>query len=106
MEIRSIPAPILKAAGDILTPFVPELTPIGLVRAIRDFEPGEPIPLEPWWTTKKAAKFLTESHYTVIRRLKAGTLRGQKVGGKYLVDPASVRELLGIQEPQGEQANV
>jgi len=96
MEVRSMPQPILKAGVEILAPYVPQLTASGLVRALKAFEAGAPAPIEPWWPVQKTAEFLSETHWSTIRRLKSGALRGRRVGGKWLVDPASVRELLGI----------
>ncbi len=93
---RITPA-ILAAATGMLQPFVPELTPQGLLSALKSHEAGQPAtatadkPL----TRKEAAALLSVSLNSVNRYMNTGLLRRVKIGPRVVrIDPASVRELL------------
>lgn len=99
MQIRQRITPaILTAATGMLQPFVPDLTPQGLLSALKSHEAGQPAtatadkPL----TRKEAAALLSVSLNSVNRyMMNTGLLRRVKIGPRVVrIDPASVRELL------------
>ena len=98
MQIRQRITPaILAAASGMLQPFVPELTPQGLLAALKNHEAGHPAAAtaEKPLTRKEAAALLSVSLNSVNRYMNTGLLRRVKIGPRVVrIDPASVRELL------------
>ena len=98
MQIKQRITPaILAAATGMLQPFIPELTPQGLLAALKSHDAGQPaaaIPEKPL-SRKEAAALLAVSLNTVNRYMNTGLLRRIKIGPRVVrIDPASVRELL------------
>ncbi len=46
------------------------------------------------YTIEEAAEILPVCHQTIRRYLKNGRLRGQKIGGRWLINEESINELL------------
>lgn len=98
MQIKQkIPPAILAAATGMLQPFIPELTPQGLLAALKSHDAGQPAAAiaEKPLTRKEAAALLSVSLNSVNRYMNTGLLRRVKIGPRVVrIDPASVRELL------------
>lgn len=54
---------------------------------------------EQWVSTTKAASLLGVSRVTVFKRIKAGTLKAEKVGRNYLISVEEINSLLGKRGP-------
>lgn len=98
MEIRTKITPqVIAAATGLLQPFIPDLSPQGLVSALKEYNASKPKP-EPDnrpMTRQEAAELLkcsrnTISHYLSIGKLRKITLTARSCR----IDPASVRALL------------
>ncbi|WP_294508145.1 helix-turn-helix domain-containing protein [uncultured Victivallis sp.] len=98
MQIKQKITPaILAAATGMLQPFIPELTPQGLLAALKSHDAGQPAAsiAEKPLTRKEAAALLSVSLNSVNRYMNTGLLRRVKIGPRVVrIDPASVRELL------------
>lgn len=98
MQIKQRITPaILAAATGMLQPFVPDLTPQGLLVALKNHEAGQPAAAiaERPLTRKEAAALLSVSLNSVNRYMNTGLLRRVKIGPRVVrIDPASVRALL------------
>ncbi len=81
MKIANIPTNNLTAALAILGPYVPELSPTGLIQALRNHDPN-PRKSTPRLLTKyEVAEILGVSWFTVVNHAKAGKLPGKKLPG-------------------------
>lgn len=98
MQIKQRITPaILAAATGMLQPFVPDLTPQGLLAALKNHEAGQPAAaiVERPLTRKEAAALLAVSLNSVNRYMNTGLLRRVKIGARVVrIDPVSVRALL------------
>lgn len=98
MQIKQRITPaILAAATGMLQPFVPDLTPQGLLAALKNHEAGQPAAAiaERPLTRKEAAALLAVSLNSVNRYMNTGLLRRVKIGPRVVrIDPVSVRALL------------
>ena len=93
--IYSMPASITEAAVTLLQPFCPELSPSGLVGALKNLNAATKTPKMKPLTRRQVAEMLQISIASVNRRMKDGTLRAFKVGKRAVrIDPASVESLL------------
>lgn len=98
MDIKSTITPtILSAATALLQPFVPDLSPTALVKAIRTYAeaPVDPYRIEQPLTRKDVAALLRCTLQTVNRYMNDGRLRRIVLSPTSVrIDPASVRALL------------
>lgn len=93
---RITPA-VLAAATGMLQPFIPELSPQGLVAALKNHETGNPATViaEKPLTRQEAATLLSVSLNSVNRYMNIGILRRVKISPRLVrIDPQSVRDLL------------
>lgn len=98
MEIRNKITPqVIAAATGLLQPFIPDLSPQGLVSALKEYNASGPKqetdnrPL----TRREAAELLKCSMNTISRYLSIGKLRKITLTERSCrIDPASVRALL------------
>ena len=93
---NQIPEPIVNAATAMLVPFYPELSPSGLVEALKH---REPTPATPTFrkplTRAEAAEILQVSISSINRYIKSGTLKASKIGRRLVrIDPRSLEALL------------
>ena len=100
MQIRQKITPsVIQAATAMLSPYIPEISPQTLVKALSDYQP-DAIPdtaktIERPLSRQKVSEILGVSLPTVNRLLNRGTLRRIYITpGAVKVDPASVRALL------------
>ena len=98
MEIRTKITPqVIAAATGLLQPFIPDLSPQGLVSALKEYNASKPKP-EPDnrpMTRQEAAELLKCSRNTISRYLSIGKLRKITLTERSCrIDPASVRALL------------
>lgn len=99
MQIKQRITPaILTAATGMLQPFIPELTPQGLLAALKNHDAGQPAAVtvaEKPLTRKEAAALLSVSLNSINRYMNTGILRRVRIGARIVrIDPASVRDLL------------
>ena len=97
MNIRNQITPsVLAAATGLLQPYIPELSPQGLVSALKAYQGGAPAaPMEKFLTRKEVAELLSVSMNTLDRYIRQGILTSVNVGPRVVrIDPASVRALL------------
>lgn len=93
---RITPA-VLAAATGMLQPFIPELSPQGLVAALKNHEAGKPstVIAEKPLTRQEAAALLSVSLNSVNRYMNIGVLRRIQISPRLVrIDPQSVRDLL------------
>ena len=95
MKIQNKISPaVIQAAVALLSPYVPEISPQGLVQALSDYG-TKAATIEKPLTRKEAAEILGVSLPTINRLLNTGTLRRIRItSASVKVDPASVRALL------------
>lgn len=97
MEIKSKITPeVIQAAIAMLTPYIPEISPSGLLDALKEYKanPTPPARQKPY-TRQEVADLLGLSIMTINRMMNNGTLRRIKVGLRAVrIDPASVQNLL------------
>lgn len=87
---------VIQAAVAMLTPYIPEISPSGLLEALKEYkaDPTPPIHQKPY-TRQEVADLLGLSIMTINRMMNSGTLRRIKVGLRSVrIDPASVQNLL------------
>lgn len=99
--LQKITPAVIQAATAMLSPFVPEISPTGLIAALRQYDNAgqkkENLPERPY-TREEVAKMLSLSVQTINRMMNAGKLRKIQVGLRAVrIDPQSVRELLNSQ---------
>ncbi len=100
MQIRQKITPsVIQAATAMLSPYVPEISPQTLVKALSDYQtdalPNAAAKIEKPMTRQQTAELLGVSLPTINRLLNRGTLRRIYITpGAVKVDPASVRALL------------
>ncbi len=96
MEIRQRITPaVIQAATGLLAPFIPEISPQTLIKALSDYDTGEKSAFVKPLTRREAAAILGISMPTINRLLNAGTLRRIYITGRAVrVDPDSVKALL------------
>lgn len=102
MQVKQKITPaILAAATGMLQPFVPELTPQGLLAAMKEHDAGTPAAadaMEPL-TRQEAAALLRVSLNTLNRYMNTGLVRKIKIGPRVVrIDPANIRSLLNSEE--------
>ena len=105
METKTITPAVIAAAAGLLQPFAPELTPTGLVAAIKAYSPSgkkqknDDRPL----TRREAAELLQVSLNTVTKYMKTGKLRKITLTARSCrIDAASVRKLLSAEPENAE----
>lgn len=78
---KKIPDAVVMAASSMLLPFVPEMTPAGLLRAVAEYGDST-IKREPdgLVSTAQACKLLNVSYVTLWRMAREGCLKRVKVG--------------------------
>ena len=106
MEVRNqINQQIISAAVNMLNPYVPELTAVNLIEALKNHNTEEKAApqLEKPLSRKEVAELLGVSLVTVSRYLKSGKLRKIKISGKCVrICPESLRDLLGQEGEENE----
>jgi len=103
MKVRSIPANTLTATVTLLRPYCGELTETKLVAALRSADANAaPETPNPMLLVREAAAILRVSPWTVVRMLRAGSLRGQKIGQQWRVSAEHVGELTNGKENPGD----
>jgi len=102
---QTITPAVLQAATAMLSPYVPEISPAGLVEALKAYNAGSapapapaPAACAPRFTKpmtrQEVAALFGCSLQSVSRWLSAGTLRRIKIGKRAVrIDPASVAAL-------------
>lgn len=99
MEIQDrINQQIIVAAVNMLSPYVPELTPTNLISALKGHQATQTTApkLEKPLTRQQVADFLGVSLVTVTRYLNTGKLRRIKLTGRNVrIDAESFRKLIG-----------
>lgn len=98
MEIKTKITPqVIAAVTGLLQPYIPDLSPQGLVSALKEYSTNKPKPEtdnRPL-TRKEAADLLKCSKNTISRYLTIGKLRRIPLTERSCrIDPASVRALL------------
>ena len=104
METKTITPAVIAAAAGLLQPFAPELTPTGLVAAIREYTPGKkPKNDDRPLTRREAAELLQCSLNTVTKYMKSGKLRKITLTARSCrIDAASVKKLLSAEPENAE----
>ncbi|HRS72376.1 MAG TPA: helix-turn-helix domain-containing protein [Anaerohalosphaeraceae bacterium] len=106
MEVKNLISPqIITAAANMLSPFVPEITPTNLIAALKGHQLAQnaALTLEKPMTRKQVAELLGVSLLTVSRYLNAGKLRRIRLSGRSVrIDPASVRDFLYGENTEAE----
>ena len=100
MKKIAVPEHIVTTAVSVLQPYCPDLSPAGLIEALKRIDQPRPVapPRKPL-TRHQAAEILQVSLASVNRRIKDGTLRSYKISPRLVrIDPASVEALM-----QGER---
>jgi len=99
---------VIQAATAILTPYIPEISPSGLIAALRQYKAEEKKILEERpYTRKEVADLLGLSVQTVYRMMNAGTLRRIHVGKRAVrIDARSVKAILSGDSKKTTNANV
>lgn len=93
-----IPAQIATAAVAVLQPYCPELSPAGLIEALKSRNATPKTTTIKPMTRRQAADVLQVSVCTVARYIKSGVLRASKIGKRLVrIDPTSVAALLQTQ---------
>ena len=99
MEIQDrINQQIISAAVNMLSPYVPELTPTNLISALKEHQATQTTApkLEKPLTRQQVADFLGISLVTVTRYLNTGKLRRIKLTDRNVrIDAESFRKLIG-----------
>ena len=95
---QKIPPAVIQAATAMLSPYVPEISTVGLLEAIKSYsivpEPERKEYVKPY-TRQEVCDLLGVSLPTVHRMVNRGVLRRIKVGIRTVrIDPKSVQELL------------
>ena len=95
---QKITPAVIQAATAMLSPYVPEISPSGLMEAIRNYsnvpEPERKENLKPY-TRTEVCELLGVSLPTLHRMINRGVLRRIKVGIRAVrIDPKSVQEIL------------
>ena len=91
----NIPDPIASAVTNLLQPFYPELSPAGLIDALKNLNATPKKSKTNPLTRRQVAELLQISIASVNRRIKDGTLRAFKVGQRSVrIDPTSVEALM------------
>lgn len=90
-QTMEIPAPIKKAASDMLSTFVPGLTPDRLEAALHFPEANE---REKLLTRKEAAKALTVSLPTIDRLMASGGLKRVKINGAVRIPESAIQKII------------
>jgi len=85
MQVNRPPQNAIHAAVVMLSPYVPELTAQGLVRALSTYEESKAMPLPSYISLRAAAESLGVSRDTVLRMIRAGNLEAVKVRGQWRV---------------------
>ena len=97
MQIAKITPAVIQAATAMLSPYVPEISPAGLVAALKAYDAqktAKPAQQKPY-TRQEVADLLGLSIQTVNRMMNAGTLRRIRVGKRAVrIDPASLQSIL------------
>lgn len=94
----NIPAPIASAVVAVLQPFCPELSPAGLLEALKSRNATPKTPTMNPLTRRQAAEILQVSVCTIGRYIKSGALRATKLGRRLIrIAPRSVEKLLNTQ---------
>lgn len=111
MQVRNPNPQILSAAAAMLATFAPELSPTALLEAVKSYNPGAgktaPIPIEKPLTRRDVAALLGCSLNSINRYLNSGKLRRIRITDRSVrIDPASVKALLSMEEPQTIQQAV
>ena len=82
--MRPIPAPTLTALSALLSPYVPDVSPMAIVAALRQSQ--SPAPADPTarraLTIEEAAGALGVSYWSIRRRVMDGTIAAAKLGGR------------------------
>jgi len=107
MEIRTKITPqVIAAATGLLQPFIPDLSPQGLVSALKQYSATRTKPEtdERPLTRQEAADLLKCSRNTISRYLSIGKLRKITLTERSCrIDPASVRALLSGENASASQ---
>ena len=92
---RITPA-VIQAATAMLSPYVPEISPTGLVAALKDYKASDRRPAEEKpYTRAEVADLLGLSIQTINRMLNRGALKRIRVGERAVrIDRQSVRAIL------------
>ena len=96
MKKQAVPEHIVSTAVSVIQPYCPDLSPAGLIEALRRIAQPRPVapPRKPL-TRRQAAEILQVSLASINRYVKAGTLRAYKIGKRLVrIDPASVEALM------------
>ena len=92
---RITPA-VIQAATAMLSPYVPEISPTGLIAALREYRANSVQQAQDKpYTRREVAELFGLSVQTIHRMMNAGKLRRIHVGDRAVrIDPASVRAIL------------
>lgn len=93
---QKITPAVIQAATAMLSPYIPEISPSGLLDALKEYKatPIPPAHQKPY-TRQEVADLLGLSIMTINRMMNSGKLRKIKVGLRAVrIDPASVQNLL------------
>ena len=97
MRKHTVPEHIVSTAVSVLQPYCPDLSPAGLIEALKRIDqPPRPVapPRKPL-TRRQVAEILQISIASINRRIKDGTLRAFKISPRLVrIDPASVEALM------------
>jgi|GEM_PF-1007978 len=91
---NNIPVPIVNAATALLQPYLRELSPVGLVEALEQYE-VKPAPADKLVSIAEAARRLNISTMTLYRHIKAGKLHKVKIGYRSGIDADELRQAIG-----------
>ena len=93
---QKITPAVIQAATAMLSPYVPEISPAGLLEALKSYK-KDPAPLlhQKPYTRQEVADLLGLSIMTINRMMNSGKLRRIKVGQRAVrIDPVSVQNIL------------
>lgn len=101
MKFTNIPANSIVAACAVLGPYVPELSPTSLVKALREHEVN-PRALRPKMLNKhQASELLGISWYTLVSHAKTGRIPAVRVGSQWRFDEAEMVAHLSNSRQEG-----
>jgi excisionase family DNA binding protein len=90
MQVKPIPSNTLTATVTLLGPYVAELTPTSLVKALKQADSTAP-DLPRMIDKHEAAKCLGLSWHSVVRMIKTGKIDGVKVGQQWRIPVDELR---------------
>lgn len=103
MKVRRIPSTTLQAVATLLTPYVTDLTPVVLVKALKAYSgdpPSSPAPAPgQLLTVSEAARRLAAHRTIIVRMIQKGDIQSVKVSARGTRIPET--EIVRMGQPHG-----